>query len=85
MIKNKKNKKKKSNFATKRGQGLRTLKVKTIEGITAHLWCDSHSTSISTCGVWGARAGIQIFRRKLYTHIHLNYVRIEFLSCKKNK
>ena len=31
-----------------------------------------HSTSISACGVWGVRIGVQVSRRKLYTHIHLN-------------
>ena len=28
--------------------------------------------SISTCGVWGARAGVQVSRRELHTHIHLD-------------
>ena len=36
--------------------------------------------------VWGVSAGIQVFRRELHTHIHLNYTKVEFLSCiKKNK
>ena len=41
--------------------------------------------SISACGVWGAKAGIQVSRREFYTHIHLDYVRVEILSCKKKK
>ena len=37
-------------------------------------------------GVWGVSAGIQVSRRELHTHIHLNYTKVEFLSCiKKNK
>ena len=52
---------------------------------TAHPWCDGHSTSISACGVWGVRAGVQVTRRELHTYIHLNWVRVEFLSCKKKK
>ena len=31
-----------------------------------------HSTSISDCGVWGVRVGIQVFKRKFHTHIHLD-------------
>ena len=38
----------------------------------AHPWCDGHSTSISTCEVWGARAGVQVSKREFHTHIHLN-------------
>ena len=44
-----------------------------------------HSTSISDCGVWGVRVGIQVFRRKFHTHRHLDYIRVEFLSCIKRK
>ena len=33
----------------------------------------------------GARTEIQVSRRKTYTHIHLDYVRIEFLSYINNK
>ena len=34
----------------------------------------------------GGSAGIQVSRRELHTHIHLNYTKVEFLSCiKKNK
>ena len=29
-----------------------------INFTTVHLWCGGHSTSISACGVWGARVGI---------------------------
>ena len=31
-----------------------------------------HSTSISACGVWGIRVGIQVSRREFHTHIHLD-------------
>ena len=33
----------------------------------------------------GERAGVQISKRKLHTHIHLDLVKVEFLSCIKNK
>ena len=37
-------------------------------------------------GVWGVSARIQVSRKEFHTHIHLNYIRVEFLSCiKKNK
>ena len=39
---------------------------------TAHPWCDGHSTSISACGVWGVRAGVQVSRREFHTHINLD-------------
>ena len=39
---------------------------------TAHPWCDGYSTGISACGVWGARARVQISRREFHTHIHLD-------------
>ena len=51
--------------------------------ITAHSWCGGHSINISIYGVWRAMAGVQVFRRKFHTHIHLNYSKIEFLSCIK--
>ena len=47
--------------------------------------CSGHSTNISTCRVWVARVRIQVSRRKFYTHIYLNYVRVEILSCIKKK
>ena len=46
-------------------------------------WCSGCFTSITTCGVWGARVRVQVFRKEFYTHIHLNYAKLEFLSCKK--
>ena len=52
---------------------------------TAHPWCRGYSTSINTCGVWGVRAEVQVSRRELHTHIHLNYVRVEILFCIKKK
>ena len=29
----------------------------------------------------GVRVGVQVSKRGLYTHIHLDYARVEFLSC----
>ena len=46
--------------------------------ITAHSWCGGHFTNISACRV---KIGVQVSKRELYTHIHLDYVRIEILSC----
>ena len=40
---------------------------------------------LSACEVWGVKVGVQVFKKKLHTYIHLNYVRVEFLSCKKKK
>ena len=31
------------------------------------------------------RVGVQISRRKFHTHIHLNQVKVEFISCIKKK
>ena len=31
------------------------------------------------------RVGVQVSRNKLHTHIHLDYVKIEFLFCIKKK
>ena len=42
--------------------------VKGWKRITAYPWCDGHSTSISACGVWEARARVQVSRRELHTH-----------------
>ena len=39
---------------------------------TAYPWYDGHSTNISACGVWRARAGVQVSKRKPHTHIYLN-------------
>ena len=36
---------------------------------TAHPWCDSHSTSISACGVWGQGPGFK-FPGGSLTHIY---------------
>ena len=52
---------------------------------TALPWCDGHSTSISVCGVWGERVGVQVSKRELHTHIYLDYSRVEFYLVKKNK
>lgn len=47
--------------------------------------CKIHSelSTTSVCRVWEVRAGIQIFKTELHTHICLNYIKIEFLSYKK--
>ena len=50
-----------------------------------HFWCGGHSTSISTYGGLRVRAGVQVFKKELHKHIYLDYVRVEFLSCIKNK
>ena len=47
---------------------------------TAHPWYDNHFTSISAYEVWMAREGVQVFRIEFQTHIHLDWVRVEFLS-----
>ena len=47
------------------------LKVRCV--ITAHFWYDGHSTSISTCGVWGVRVKFQVSKRKFHIHIYLDY------------
>ena len=49
--------------------------------IIVHLWCDGHSTNISACGVWGIKTDVQVFKGEFHTYIHLNYVKVEFLSC----
>ena len=60
-------------------------KIKIHYNNTAHSCCDGYFTSISACGVSEARVEVQVFRKELYTHIHLDQVRVEFLSCKKKK
>ena len=36
-------------------------------------------------GCGGIRVGVQVSKREFYTHIHLDYVRIKFISCIKKK
>ena len=36
-------------------------------------------------GCGGVRTEVQVSRREFHTHIHLDYVRVEFLSCIKKK
>ena len=47
--------------------------------------CDSwiRALEFNSHGVWEVRAGVQVSMRELHTHIHLDYVRVEILSCKK--
>ena len=33
--------------------------------------------------MWGVNAGVQVSRREIHTHMHLDYARVEILSCKK--
>ena len=56
-----------------------------LDHTTTHCWCDSHFTNINAYEVWGVRVGIQVFRKEFHTYIHLNYIRVEFLSCIKKK
>ena len=50
-------------------------------------WRDDQSINISTCGMGdGVRIGVQVFRKKLHTHIHLEHAKVElYLSQKKEK
>ena len=41
------------------------------QGITTHLWCDGHSKYKCLWGV-GGKAGVQVSKRELHTHIHLD-------------
>ena len=60
-------------------------KIKIHYNNIVHSWQNGHFTSISACRMWGVRAEIQVFKRKLYIHIHLDYVRVKFISCKKKR
>ena len=44
-----------------------------------------HSTSTYGCGVWGIKAGVQVSKREFHTHIHLDYVKVEFYLVSKKK
>ena len=46
----------------------------------AYFWCDGHFINISVYGVWRGKGGVQVSRREFYTHIHLDYVKVKFLS-----
>ena len=35
--------------------------------------------------MWEAKAGVQAFKKEFHTYIHLDYARVEILSCKKKK
>ena len=41
-------------------------------GTTVQPKCCGHSTSINACGVWGAKAEIQVSKRDIHTHVHLD-------------
>lgn len=51
----------------------------------AHFWCGGHFTNINACGVCKVRVGVQVSRKKLRTHIHLDYVGVKILSCIKKE
>ena len=59
--------------------------LKLPRDITTHSWRNSYSTSISVCGVWGVRVGVQVSKKEFHIHIHLDYDRVEFLSCIKKE
>ena len=42
------------------------------KNITAHFWCNDHTTIISVCEVWSVKIGVQVSRKKFYTHRHLD-------------
>ena len=50
-----------------------------------HFWCGGHSISISACGIWMARVGVQVSKSEFHTHIHLNYAKVQFIYCIKKK
>ena len=51
---------------------------------TVHSWLDGYFKSISVCGVRGVRAGVQNLQKGAsYIYIHLDYFRVESLSCIK--
>ena len=50
---------------------------------TMHPWCDNHSTSISAYRVWETRVLVQVSKKKLHIHIHLNWTGVKFLFCIK--
>ena len=60
---------------------IQILLILSYPNTTVHPWCDGHFTSISVYGRWGVRGRVQVFKRELYTHIHIDYVRVEFISC----
>ena len=35
--------------------------------------------------MWEARVGVQVSRKEFHTHIHLDYDKVDFLSCIKKK
>ena len=39
---------------------------------TAHFWYDSHSTSINTCEMLGTKIEVQVSKKELHTHLHLD-------------
>ena len=55
-----------------------------MRNIYANSCCNCHSISISVCKVSEVRSGIQVSKRELHTHIHLDYVKIKIISYKKN-
>ena len=62
-----------------------TLVLITLNYTTVHSLCNNQSTSTSACRVWEVRAGFEVSRRELHTHINLDQIRVEFLTCIKKK
>ena len=56
-----------------------------MRNITAYSWYGNHFTSITAYGVLGVRVEVQVSKREFHTHIHLDLVRVKFLSCIKKK
>ena len=51
--------------------------------------CDNHSRSISVCGVWNVRIGVQVSRKGSFTHTHTYIYSIlifsEVKKCEKEE
>ena len=71
------------NLKIKTSYSLFKKEIKVID----HLLCGGYFISINAYRVWrkGERVGVQVFRREFYIYIHLDYVRVEIISCKKKK
>ena len=52
---------------------------------TAHIGVIIALQVQSSCEVRGTRPRVQVFRRELYIHIHLDYAKVEFLSYIKKE
>ena len=57
----------KSSSSLRLDSNIKQVKLKHIN-VFINSRCDGHSISISTCGVWRVRTGVQFFRREFHTH-----------------